>query len=88
MAGVGGREEGSWRRSGRGLIRKISLHERQAHLTEARSPRKGARGPLERCRVTINKRDASFQRDSSSSVGESGQRDGQSSRGYHRAWAG
>lgn len=39
------REEGSWRRSGRGLIRKISLRERQAHLTEARSPRKGAPMP-------------------------------------------
>lgn len=39
------REEGSWRRSGRGLIRKISLRERQAHLTEARSPRKGAPTP-------------------------------------------
>lgn len=57
MAGADGREEGSWQRSGRGLIRKISLHEqRQAHLTEARSPRKGARGPLECSRVTINKR--------------------------------
>ena len=58
MAGADGREEGSWQRSGRGLIRKISLHEqRQAHLTEARSPRKGAaRGPLEYSRVTINKR--------------------------------
>ena len=91
MAGADGREEGSWQRSGRGLIRKISLHEqRQAHLTEARSPRKGARGPLECSRVTINKRRrAAFIAGSSSTVRESGQqRIGQSSRGYHRACTG